>query len=167
MQHREEPQEQRVRGREVGHPPPRRHELGDRLQRAVEVAPRRWAGQLAAGAQLEHRVDEHPRETPWLGPAIATCIHIGSSPTTRRPAPAVRHCGLRHSSQPIHEPEGDHEVGAIRQGQPGQDAGDEPADVACAGSVDVRGAHANTALHSVSASPPFQAIAVRPIGVRM
>ena len=49
-------------GRQRGELPPRRDQLGDGLQRAVEMRPRRRSRQLAAGAQVEDRVDDHAPE---------------------------------------------------------------------------------------------------------
>ena len=102
------------------------------------------------------------------GPAITRCTHIGISPTARpisrgrrlaRPSP-------QHPSED--EAHGQDEVGPERQRQPAEDAGDDPGphgERAPASPSMATPRIANTADHSVSASPPFHAIAVSATGV--
>ena len=166
--HREEPQEQRVRGGEVGEPPPRRLGLGDRLQRAVEVRPRRRARQLAPGPQVDDRVHEHPRPRR-PGPAIARCTHIGTSPTTIADGQAPGPTGLaaRQHQPAEHQADGEDEVGPVGEGQSGEHRRRlrRATRAARRDPTSALARTANTPHHSVSASPPFHAIAVSPIGV--
>ena len=124
-EHQEEPQEQRVRRRQVGHLPPRRDLLGDGLQAAVEVVPRRRAGQLAPVAQLEHGIEHHPLER------LRRTGHHEVDPHRHQPDDAGEHerpAGVAVAPQhpAEHQADGDHEVGPVGQGQPGEQAGDDP-----------------------------------------
>ena len=75
--------------------------------------------------------------------------------------------GWRQSSHAEHQRHGDDQVGAEREGESGEEAGDASRQRRReAGSATCSPRTAKTALHRVRASAPFQAIAVRPIGVR-
>ncbi len=125
-EHQEEPQEQRVRRRQVGEPPPRRDLLGHRLQAAVEATPRRRAGQLPPGAQPEHGIDEHALDGVDRSGHHEVHPHRQQADARRRAAAGRRAARCRQSSQPTTSPTAMIEVGPERQGQPGQDAGDQP-----------------------------------------
>ena len=124
-EHGEEPGEQRLRDVEVGDVPPRRDLLGDRLQGAVDAVPARRARQLAASAQAQHGVEHHPVERRCRPGHHEVDPHRqqsdGHSDQYRPTGVAVV------PQQPADdETDGDHEVRAVREGEPGEQPGDNP-----------------------------------------
>ena len=154
-----------MRRREVGHLPPRRDLLGDGLQPAVEAVPRRRARQLAPVAQPEHGIEHHPLER------LRRTGHHEVDPQRGQPDDPGEHerpAGVAVAPQhPAgHEADGDHQVGPVGEGEPGEQRRRRPMPAAGGGAVEVDGTRtANTVDHRVRARPPFQAIAVRAIGV--
>ena len=153
-----------VRAAQVGEPPPRRDLLGDRLQGAVEALPARRAGQLAAAAQAEHRVDHHALERRRGTGHHEVHPHRqqADEPASRTGRRAAR---CRQSSQPATSPTAITRSGRYESASPARRPATTHARRRRAGSARWMPRTANTVAHSVSASPPFQAIAVRPTGV--
>ena len=99
------------------------------------------------------------------GPAITRWTHIGSSPTSPPASSGFQLARCVHTNHPSDQRDGDHQVRAERQRQPGQHPATTQQRRAAGGSVTETPRTANTVAHSVSASPPFHAIAVSAIGV--
>ena len=154
-------------GGEVRELPPRRDLLGHRLQPAVEAAPA-TAGGAARGPARRWKTGSITM--PWkasTGPAITEVRphrHEPDDAAERAPAARLSRSLPQHPSE--QQGDGDDEVRAVRQGEPGEHAGATHAQsLPAPGRSRWTARTTNTALHSVRARPPFHAIAVRAIGV--
>ena len=153
-EHREEPQEQRLLGGEGGQLPPWWNQLGDGCSE-----PSRWlhdGGSRQLRPAQRRRVDDHASKR-GAGTDEGNVYPHGISPTRtatttvfQRVAPQIpavdedqRQCKIR----PARQHPAQHGGNRDRRGWA------------------PRGSQRNTMLHRHSAMPPFQAIAVRPIGV--
>ena len=101
------------------------------------------------------------------GPAIAMWIHIGNRPTIPPTATAARASRCVTTNQPRTSPTAIARSGRYVSARPARVAPTNQHKRCRRGSSTCTPRTTNTALHNVDARPPFHAIAVRPIGVRM
>ena len=109
----------------MGELPPRRDLLGDRLQGAVDPAPARRPGKLAAFPQPEDGVEHHPLERgpePGGGEVVPHRHQPDRRPRDDGPAGS----GMAPQQPPEHQRDGEHEVRAVGEGEAGEYAGAEP-----------------------------------------
>ncbi len=110
----------------MGEAPPGRDLLGDRLERPVEPAPRRWAGQLPPRPQLEHGIQHHP---PYGGRRAG---HDEVDPHRDQPDQATDEHrapggGAGEEEPAEQEADGHDQVRSEGERQTGEDAADHPA----------------------------------------